>query len=385
MPYRVLMVHNRYGAFSGEERAVDQLSSLLQSNGHEVYRFERDSSVLRESVSGSIRAFVSGVYSRSASRDFGRVLGAFRPDVVHIHNLYPLISPSVVLEAARSSTPIVMTLHNFRLVCPNGLMFTHGEVCERCVTGKEYWAVIRNCERNYLKSFGYALRTAVARRRRWFDLVSRFVCLTNFQKEKLIRAGLDESKIDVVPNFVESTENLGTRESGQYLLYVGRITSGKGIEVLLHAAATQPQIPVMVVGRQDPQYRIDAPVPSNVHFRGEVAPTELGEIYRSAKALVFPSTCFEAMPLVPLEAMALGLPVIASRTGAMSDLIPPEVGVLVTPGDVVELGVMMKRVWAMAPDVLGAMGDRARAHVMARYSSVNSYRALLKIYASVTK
>ena len=198
---KILIVHNAYGRISGEEVVIDNLAVLLAERGLIVQRFSRSSAEIETTMLGKIPAFFSGIHNPFSRREFGRFLRETRPDVVHIHNLYPLISPSILPECTAQGIPVVMTVHNFRLVCPNGLLLSHDEICHRCLGGREYWCVLRNCEKSIFKSTGYALRTASARiLRRYLDNVSHFICLSEFQKNILVRAGLPANLISVMAN-----------------------------------------------------------------------------------------------------------------------------------------------------------------------------------------
>ena len=162
----IVSVHNAYAKFSGEEAVVQNIRRLLEENGHKVFPFMRSSAEIPRMWLGNERAFFSGIYSWSSKNALRRCLEEFKPDIVHVQNVFPLISPSVLGECRRFGVPVVMTTHNFRLICPNGLFMTDGEVCEKCSGGREYWCVLRNCQRNLFKSFGYALRNYVSRKRR---------------------------------------------------------------------------------------------------------------------------------------------------------------------------------------------------------------------------
>jgi len=209
---KILIVHNAYGKTSGEEVVIDNLAVLLATRGLEVLRFSRSSAAIEETRLGKIPAFFSGIHNHFSRRAFGRFLRTTRPDVVHIHNLYPLISPSILPECTAQSVPVVMTVHNFRLACPNGLLMSHGEVCHRCLGGREYWCLLRNCEQDIFKSTGYALRTAAARvLRRYYDHVDHFLCLSAFQKDLLVKEGLPADRATVLPNPVSFV----AQDSGQ--------------------------------------------------------------------------------------------------------------------------------------------------------------------------
>ena len=200
---KICLVHNEYGKFSGEEAVVAQQRDLLKGRGHDVRMFTRSSADISDTLSGKAHAFFSGIYSRSSRKIFCRELESFTPDLIHIHNLFPLISPSILPECRTTGIPVVMTLHNFRLICPNALLFSHHEICRKCLGGREWHCVLRNCEGSLSKSLGYALRTAVSRQFRWFfDNVDVFICLTEFQRQIYISQGFPPDRCVVIPNFI---------------------------------------------------------------------------------------------------------------------------------------------------------------------------------------
>jgi glycosyltransferase involved in cell wall biosynthesis len=206
---KIAIVHNYYGKLSGEETVIENLAALLAGRGVSVCRFSRSSADIEDKLSGKMAAFFSGIHNPFAAKAFGEFLKNNRPAVVHIHNLYPLISPSILAVCKVFSVPVVMTVHNFRLVCPNGLLLSHNEICHRCLGGREYWCVLRNCENSVFKSTGYALRTAAARMlRRYFDNVDHFICLSEFQKNILVGEGLPVDRVSVLANPVSLSGTL---------------------------------------------------------------------------------------------------------------------------------------------------------------------------------
>ena len=166
---RILIIHNKYSKFSGEEAVVDAQSHLLTSNGNEVLTYFRSSQELESMSNSKSKAFLSGLYSPKSIREIKKLIQTKNPDIVHIHNLYPLISPSILPEIKKLQIPIVMTVHNYRLLCPNGLFFTNGEICEKCTgSAKEFNCVVNNCQDSISKSTGYALRNLWARKNEYY-------------------------------------------------------------------------------------------------------------------------------------------------------------------------------------------------------------------------
>lgn len=203
---KVLIVHNNYGKYSGEEAVVDKMADMLTSHGHEVAFYRRTTEGVRESAVGKIKGFLSGIYSPSGVRGMWDALRRERPDIVNVHNLYPFISPAALFECKKSGVPVVMTIHNFRLICPTGLFMRDGLPCEVCLERGNEWSCVRyNCECNRLKSIGYTLRNVYAR---WTGAyrknVAAFACITDFQRQKLIAAGYEAERVTVIPNGIDA-------------------------------------------------------------------------------------------------------------------------------------------------------------------------------------
>ena len=200
---KALVIHNEYGAVSGEEVELDSLVRLLRGRGHEVSTYTRSSVEIPSMLLGKPRAFFTGIYNPIACNAIVRLLRELPPDIVLVKNLFPLISPAVLPCIRQAGVPIVMSVPNYRLMCPNGLYVSHGELCQRCRGGREYWCGLRNCESSLPKSIGYAVRSLVARKLGWFrNNVSAYICASRFLCDRLTEAGFDRSRIHVLPNLV---------------------------------------------------------------------------------------------------------------------------------------------------------------------------------------
>jgi glycosyltransferase involved in cell wall biosynthesis len=384
---RVCIVHNSYARPSGEEVSVQRLRELLVDHGHDVTMLWRSSAEIERMRLGRTRAFFSGIYSRGSRRAMRRLLDERRPDVVHVNNLYPLISPWVLVDCKRAGVPVVMSVRNHRLVCPNGLHLSRGEVCERCLGGREYWCVLRNCTESVFKSAGYALRNAVARRWRLFlDGVTVFAVLSPFQRDRLTAAGFPGDRVVVIPNMVgaNGTEpppaSCATPPLGEYVAYVGRVSPEKGVETLVAAAARCPDIPFKMAGATDRMPRLASAAPGNVTFVGHLDGASLHAFYRESRMVVLPSRCLEAFGLPLAEAMSHGKPAIASRIGGMPSIVEDGVtGLLVEPGNASELAGKIGALWER-PELCRAMGEAGRAKALNEYSPARYYERLMAAY-----
>jgi glycosyltransferase involved in cell wall biosynthesis len=403
---KILIIHNKYGKHSGEESVVYAQAALLRSKGHDVVTYYRSSEEIR-GLSGRVNAFFSGFYNSKSARDIRDILShqvtespslqenshsSLLPphssfDIVHIHNLYPLISPAILPiitslphHLTTSSPKIVMTVHNYRLVCPTGNFFRNGRICEKCSGGKEYNCILHNCERSFFKSTGYALRNVNARIRRLYkDHVAFYATLTEFAKGKLIENGFDPDRVVVIPNFMDPSPETSVSQDRNYVSFAGRMTEEKGIRVLCRAAALIPEIPIMLAGT--PGHGIDpASFPPNMTWRGMLSGEELNQFFRMSRAFVLPSAWYEGFPMVLLEAMNHKVPMIGPRHGGFPEIIDEGVnGLLFEPGDAAELADRIRTLWA-DPERSLQMGLRGNEKMRRSYSGEQYYLQLSELY-----
>ena len=384
-PVRVLQLYNRRRVWGGEDRMVEALAALLERHGDEVTTWVRDNAELGDGVRGKLRAFGSGVYSPSAARAMRDTLQRVAPDVVHTHNLYPLFSPSVLVECRRRGVPVVAHLHSYLLTCPTTFHLHRGRVCERCHGGREYACVLQNCRGNLAESAGYALRTAVARRLRLFsDNVTFFIAISEFAKRLLVGQGYADEQIVVVPNMVAVPEHAADPSRGEYLAFAGRLSPEKGVDTLLDAARLSG-LPVRVAADTADADAVVRRAPRNVTFVGHLDAEHLDAFYRGARALVVPSIWYEPFGLVVAEAMARGIPVIASRIGALPELLDDGgCGLLFEAGNAEDLAAQMARLWS-DPEHGRRLGSEGRAKAAREYGAEVYYRRLREVYARAVR
>ena len=378
MALRVLVVHNAYQQRGGEDAVVAAETSMLQARGHEVAHFTRHNDDVHSST--PVRLAARTFWSRGSAREFRSMVNGFRPDVVHAHNTFPLISPAIYWVAARLGVPVIQTLHNFRLLCPQAMFLRQGKVCEDCLGSLPWRGAVHRCYRGSTAQSSVAVGMLSVHRMlgTYQNKVSRYVALNEFCRQKFIQGGLPSERIVVKPNFVEDTPRVSQSREG--FLFVGRLTLDKGLDLLLRAATAAPAISVRVAGVGGLADQLaDKP---NVRALGELRPSEVETEMLRARALVLPSIWYESFPMSLIEAFSCSLPVIASRIGALAEIVEEGVtGLLFNPGDSEDLGRKMQ--WAQShPDEMNAMGRRAHALYKAKFTSERNYETLMSIYLS---
>ena len=374
---RVLVVHNRYQQRGGEDSVVDAEVALLQRRGHAVELLDRDNEEVRGV--GQLRLAAQALWSQRTVRDLTSVCARFKPDIVHVHNTLPLISPSVFWTAHRIGLPVVQTLHNFRLLCPQAMFLRDGSVCEDCLGHVPWRAVVHACYRGSRSQS--AVVAAVIQTHRvvgtWRSEVDRYIALNEFCRRKLIEGGLPPQRIRVKPNFVDlPVPPEGPREG---FLFAGRLSEEKGIRVLAQAwqrSVTQP--PLTIAGTGPLQASLQGL--DRVSMLGVVSPQSLAERMARAVALIMPSVWYESFPRTLVEAFACGLPVIASRLGAMAELVSDgQTGLLATAGDPDDLARIVD--WAETHRAeMRVMGQNARRHYESHWTGDINHQQLVTIY-----
>lgn len=374
---RVLVVHNGYQFRGGEDSVVDSEVALLREHGHDVHLYLREHGELQGV--GRARLAAEAIWSKQTTHDMAGLLERLRPDVVHVHNTTPLVSPSVYWAAARQRVPVVQTLHNFRLFCAQAMFLREGRVCEDCLGHGMWRGVARRCYRGSLaQSAVLAASVSVHRSLGTYDnKVSRYIALNEFCRSKVIAGGLPAARVAVKPNFVEwrPEPQWAQRQGG---LFVGRLSEEKGVQCLLEALRRENPPGFAVVGDGPLAPTVSAALgAASLGFRKL---DEVWTLLERAAYLVLPSLWFEAFPRTIVEAYASGVPVIASRLGSLPELVEEgRTGLLFTPGDAADLADKLR--WAEAhPAEMRAMGQRARQVYEERYSPKRNVAMLCAIY-----
>jgi glycosyltransferase involved in cell wall biosynthesis len=384
----VLCVHNRYIQPGGEDQVFESEAQLLTENGVRVEKVEEQTTY----PSGLVRkigAAVDCVWSRSWHHEFKTVLRRVRPDVVHIHNFFSVISPSVYYACKEEGVPVVQTLHNYRLACPAASFYRDGKICEECLDRGPFHAVRYGCYRDSkLATAALAAMLEVHRRKNtWSEMVDCYVALTEFAREKMIQGGLPAEKIRVKPNFV--LPDPGPRAgNGDYALFVGRLVDLKGVGTLIKAWSKLPAtIPLVIAGdgpfRPEMEKLIADLKLTSVNYRGRLSRQDTLAAMKRARFLMFPSEWYEGFPVTIAESFACGVPVLCSRLGGMQEIVDDgRTGLHFRPGDPSDLAEKVQWAWSH-PKETSTMGLAARAEFEAKYSAERNFGMLTDIYESV--
>ena len=376
---RVLIAHNSYRHIGGEDVVVAAERALLERNGHEVVTFTASNHAVTGLASRIVTA-LRAPYATETRDALARRLADCRPDLVHVHNFFPLLSPSIYDACADAGVPVVQTLHNYRLVCPVATLSRRGKVCELCVTGSAYQSVLHGCYRG-----SRAGTLAVARmieyhrgRDTWRTRVDRFIALTDFARRKFVEGGLPAGKISVKPNFVDDPGPPSQIER-QGALFVGRLSAEKGIATLRDAWRAL-ETPLRVAGEGPMHSALAGHGSGRLSLLGALSAEDVAREMAAAAFLVVPSECYESFPMVIAEAYAHGLPVIASRLGSLAEIVEDGVtGLHFTPGDPADLAAKAR--WAADnPDAMAKMGEAARRRYEERYTPGANLALLIAIY-----
>jgi glycosyltransferase involved in cell wall biosynthesis len=373
---KVLLAHNRYRVAGGEERHVELLERGLREAEVDVRIFERRSDEIRTPLRRLATA-VTMSYSPLAAAALGRELRDFRPDVVHFHNLLPLLTPSSLRAAHASGARVVLTVHNYRFACPAGTLLRRGCYHEDCVDGSSLACAARNARGSIGESLAYGIALELQRRfrllERWVDA---FIAPSAFVAERLERAGLPSNRIHVLPSGVELEAD--PAHEGTFALFAGRLSPEKGVHALLRAAR-RTQMPVLVAGGGPLAAEVAAA--PHVRYLGELDRLQLTALRRRAAFAVVPSLAPEVFPMTALEAFAAGKPVVASRVGGLPELVEDGVtGTLVPPDDPARLAEAMTALWE-APERAARFGERAWRRVRDRYSLREQIARTITLYA----
>lgn len=378
---KILQVHNFKRHGGGDETVFARTCEILREQGHDVMHLTRDSRKIGPTLLAKASAFMESLHSRQSARAMDELLLREPPAVVHAHNLFPLLSTSVLRACQRRGIPVLFHCHSYFLTCPIGYHFRQGRICEKCLRGNSLWCLLLNCRGNFLESVGIGLQHAAAKKSGLLsDLVDGYITPAHFGRERLLAAGIPAEKVTRIANPITLHEATSDPARGGYVAFAGRFSPEKGLATLLRAVR-QTGLPLQVAG----EFPRQATQEANVTWRGFLSGPELDAFYRGARFLVVPSICFETFALVAAEAMSHGIPVIASRLGALPEVVDDNrTGMLFNPGDADDLAEKMAWLWGQ-PDACRRMGAAGHEKARSEFGPDVYFRELLTLYSRLQK
>jgi glycosyltransferase involved in cell wall biosynthesis len=381
---KILIGHNTYQQRGGEDVVFEQESAMLEAAGYDIRRFLVHNDHIR-GLRGKVAAARSIISNEPSIAALRAEVLEFAPDVVHIHNFFPTLSPAAIEAVAQLGVPIVLTLHNYRLICPGVLLMRNGKPCEDCIGNHKLPAIVHGCYRSskvgstLVAAMGLYFKHVLKRYSRALTLIA----MTDFAKARFVADGLPAENITIRGNFVADS-GAGPPVRERRIVYVGRLSVEKGLDTLLEAARDVDGV-VEMIGDGPERERLEALAPRNVVFRGHLGRPQVLERIQSATALALPSHCYESFPMVVLEAMASGTAVLASQLGSLAEIIANEESGLLLPADDVAAWHRALQELLQFPDHAVALGARGRAHFLERHSLEMGVTSLARIYTDAKK
>ena len=389
---KIIIVHNSYQYAGGEDLVFASEAALLRRSGHHVLEYHRSNSEIHRSGALEKAALPARmIWAGDAVQDLKKLVEREKPDIVHFHNTFLMISPAALRSCHALGVPVVQTLHNYRVLCPAATFFRNGRTCEACLNKSLPWpGVWHACYRqSRLQTAGVAAMLTVHRwLKTWQEKVDVYIALSEFARRKFIEGGLPPERIVVKPNFVYPDP--GMREgSGSYALFAGRLSEEKGVRTLLKAWQRLPGIELRIAGAgpllDEARAFVEMHQLKHVAVVGGQSHEEVLNLLKGAQFLVFPSQCYENLPVSVVEAFACGLPVVGSRLGATAEVVEEgRTGLLFDPGNAQDLAAKIG--FAVSdPEALRRMGENARRVYEERYGPAKNYQMLSDIYHSAIR
>jgi glycosyltransferase involved in cell wall biosynthesis len=379
----VLLVHNYYRHPGGEDQVFVAEGELLEEHGHRVLRFCIDGSQIRRH--SSLGLAIKSIWNTRVYCTIREIIKKEKVDVVHFHNTVPLVSPSAYYAAKREGAAVVQTLHNYRFLCPEAMFFRCGKVCELCLGCTFSWPAVAHACYQQSRAASLALSSILAIHTilgTYRNKIDKFIALTHFAKDKMVKGGFVNEQISIKPNFV--LKDPGQADGKKcFALFVGRLSEEKGITTLLDAWALLKGVPPLKIAGDGPLYNYVSErirkIPS-VELLGFQSHPSIIQLMKSASFVVVPSLWYEGFPMTIAEAFSTGLPVFCSRLGSMADIVEDTVtGMQFAVGNPIDLAA--KVTWFVNNTAKQIdMRNAARRAYIKHYNSESNYQMLLDIY-----
>jgi len=382
---RILVGHNYYKTHGGEDAVAQTEVQILKDQGHEVEIFDRNNDELdRMSVFSKLNHLFSLDWSKDSYSQLRQRIKEYKPDIVHFHNIYFMLSPAVYYACQDEGVAVVQSLHNFRPLCSNGLFYRDNQVCEECLENGLKAGVKHKCFRDskILTRFVVRMLEKHRKRKTWHEKIDRYITATNFTRQKYIQAGFPGEKIRIKPNTFNLTATPDSQDKG-YALFLGRLSHEKGIDILLEAYKYDKNLsPLKVLGdgplRHDVEDFVRLHALDHVELCGFVDEDTCREYMQGAKVIIIPSKCYENFPRVVVEAFGYGIPVVCSELGSLKEIIEDgKTGLFFKTGDSQDLAQKLKSLSTLDLD---AMRQNVRTVYNEKYASKRNYEMLMAIY-----
>lgn len=383
---KILIIHNHYVYPGGEDEVVKAEKNMLEKFGHEVLLYEASNSQINgRTLLGKLSFIFKEVcWSRKSYDAIIELIRKERPDIAHFHNTFLSITPSAYDACYDSGIPIVQTLHNYRFLCPIGVFYREGRLCEECLRKGRVAAVLNKCWRNsYVHSLILVRILRHMKRKKVFSkMINSYIALSPFSRKKFVDSGFDKKKIFIKPNFVDF-DSRPIQANGKYGLFIGALRDYKGIKTLLKAwknLETNFPLKVLGTGPLENELKVYARK-EKVEFLGTKPLSEIFLLIKASLFLVAPSECYETFSRVTMEAFACGVPVIAANHGALKDLVEHgKTGLLFKRADSSDLTEKINLL-IQDPSLAKALGGNARKVYQDKYTELKNYDRLMEIYS----
>jgi len=400
---KIVLVNKYFYPKGGDCLYTLRLMSLLQNNGHTVIPFgmshprniqteydkyfvsyiDFNDELKKKKIANSYKVASRAIVNLEAARSISRLIDDTKPDLIHLQNIHHQLTPSIIIAAAQKRIPVVWTLHDYILTCPNDNFFHDGNICTRCASGNNIHAVINKCKKDSLgASILAALECTFYHRMRLGNYVDKFICPSQFMADILIENGTPSKKITVIPNFLPISDIPSTGED--YFFYAGRMTIEKGLEVLLNAYSKIDNARLLLAGdgpniESFKELARDLRL-QNAEFLGKKSSFEIQRLLAGCRASIVPSICYDNLPYAVMETMMAGKVTIASHIGGIPEMIEHEKnGLKFEPRNSSRLAQLMNRVW-FDDDLVRKLGNSAREKAISSYSPEQHYQRLIQAY-----
>lgn len=382
---KILILHNRYKFEGGEEAVVSAEADLLRKYGHEVILFElSNEDISSRNLLKRIFLPLIIIWSIDSFKQVRCLIKKRKPDIVHVHNTFFLMSPSVYYACKAERVPVVQTLHNYRFLCPLGILYRDGKVCKECLDKGLRMSLRYKCGKKS-KLWTMAMLTILKIHHKintFRKCIDSYIVLSNFSKQQFVEAGFAAEKIKVKPNFINSDPGFSS-ERGNFALNIGRFSPEKGTDIILEAWKKIDYLPLKIIGdgQQSEEFRNFAKEYSlNVEFIGYISNEKVLDYIKKSLVVILPSRCNENFPRIIVESFACGVPVIASRSGALAEIIEDKkTGLLFDPGNTDDLVDKVDFIYKNSTEA-EKMGKNARSEFENKYTAKKNCEKLITIY-----